>query len=187
MNNTNNTAHEDAASVKRVFATNNGDLVILDNNQTNKYYVSPAFASTSIPGGTEGAVSSYSFTLDYPSVMHIDARVGIGVTNDVTTNPVLRNGQARIFGSYYKFTSAPSGVATDVLFGETSIAHSTSSGPNQLLGVFYLEPRKDLYLPKGNYTVVLYAFSTDALMGISVNASLQAAQQMHVSLTPANY
>lgn len=187
LNSTQNTAHENAASLKRVFATSNGDLVILNNNQTNKFYTSPAFPVTAVPGGTERAVVSYAFTLDYPSVVHVEARMGSTVTSDIANTASLKNGQARSFGGYYKFTSAPSGVATNVAFGESSMSHSTSTGTNQLNGVFYFEPRKDLYLPKGNYTIVLYGFSGDASMAFSINSIAQTSQLMRVSITPVTY
>lgn len=189
LNNSQNTAHESATSVKRVFATANGDLVILDNNQTNKYYTSPTFTTTPIPGGTEQPVVSYTFILDYPSVVHVDARVAATITSLVAAIPVLRNGQARAFGSYYKFTSAPSGVATNVTFGDSSVTHSTSgsAAANQLSGEFTLEPRKDLYLPKGNYTIVLYGFSRDTDLDFAINNFGSPTQKLHFSSTPVTY
>ncbi|MFP3693161.1 hypothetical protein, partial [Burkholderia sp. SIMBA_048] len=75
-------------------------------------------------------------------------------------------------------------------FGQVIISHSTiSDGNTQLNGQYYIEPRKDLYLPKGNYTLTLYGYSQNSSMNIAVNggSALQTSQKMMVSITPANY
>lgn len=188
LNSTNNSAHESTSSTKRVFADANGTLVIADNTQTNKFYTSVSLPNTAIPAGTERAVTSQTFTLDYPSIVHVEARVGI--TNTSVNSATLVDGQARLFGSYYKLTAAPAGVATNTAFGQVIISHSTiSDGNTQLNGQYYIEPRKDLYLPKGNYTLTLYGYSQNSSMNIAVNggSALQTSQKMMVSITPVNY
>ncbi|MDV7696476.1 hypothetical protein N6B72_06035 [Chryseobacterium soli] len=192
LNSTNNPAHESTSSTKRVFADANGTLVIAGNTQTNKFYTSVSLPNTAIPAGTERAVISQTFTLDYPSIVHVEARVGIAATDNISdptssTSLLLRNGQARLFGSYYKLTAAPTGVATNTAFGQVIISHSTNTGGAQLDGQFYIEPKKDLYLPKGNYTLTLYGYAQDSTMNFAVNSLSQPTQQMMISITPVNY
>jgi hypothetical protein len=192
LNSTNNPAHESTSSTKRVFADANGTLVIASNTQTNKFYTTVSLPNTAIPAGTEQAVTSQTFTLDYPSIVHVEARVGMAATDNLSdptssASILLRNGQARLFGSYYKFTVAPAGVSTNTAFGQVIISHSTNSGGAQLDGQFYVEPRKDLYLPKGNYTLTLYGYSQDSTMNFAVNSLSQPTQQMMISITPVNY
>ncbi|MGG5207714.1 hypothetical protein ACQWU4_02115 [Chryseobacterium sp. MIQD13] len=187
LNSTNNSAHESTTSIKRVYSTPNGDLVILDNNKTNRFYRVAPLPTTSVPGGTERLVTSVSFTLDYPSIVHVESRVGMGVTSSIIGTALLRDGMARLFGVYYKFTLAPAGVTLNTAFGQHIISHSTNSGINQLDGEFYLNPRKDLSLPAGNYTLSLYGFSQDANMSFAVNDVNQAGQTLSVSVTPISY
>jgi len=192
LNSTNNPAHESTTSTKRVFADANGTLVIADNAQTNKFYTSVSLPSTDIPAGTERPVTSQSFTLNYPSIVHVEARVGMNSTDNISdptssTSLLERNGQARLFGSYYKLTAAPAGVATNTAFGQVIISHSTNTGGAQLNGQFYIEPKKDLYLPKGNYTLTLYGYAQDNTMNFAVNSLNQATQKMMISITPVNY
>ncbi|WP_131725347.1 hypothetical protein [Chryseobacterium sp. Leaf180] len=185
LNSTQNTAHENANSQKRVFANANGDLVILNNAQQNTL-LNIQLPATAITGGNEGIVTSLTFTLAYRSLVHFESREGFTINTNIN-NGVLDNGQARSFGGYYKFTSAPAGVATNTRFGDKIISVSTTSGSNQLDGIFYLEPRKDLVLPAGSYTVSLYGFSGSAALPISVNNINQTNQQMRVSITPISY
>jgi hypothetical protein len=183
LNSTNNPAHENSTSTKRVFSDSDGNLVIYNSNLTNKFY-NKVLPSTAIPGGTERTVVNQTFTLEYPSIVHITARIGMSIANDIANVNLLKDGQARLFGSYYKFTSAPTAVLTNTAFGQTIISYSTSdSSPDQINGQFYIEPRKDLYLPKGDYTLTLYGYSQDSNMNFTVNSINQVSQQMTISIT----
>ena len=192
LNRSNNPAHESSSSMKRVFADQNGTLVIADNNQTNKSYTLTSLPNTAIPAGTERSVTSQTFTLDYPSLVHVEARVGMSITDNLSdpsssASIALRDGKARLFGSYFKLTSAPTGVLTNTSFGQVIISQNTNTGGAQLNGQYYIEPRKDLYLPKGNYTLALYGYSQDNSMSFAVNSLNQSSQQMIISITPVSY
>lgn len=197
LNSTNNPAHENSSSVKRVYADSNGTLVIANNSQTNLAY-KITLPDTVISGGTDRAVASQTFTLEYPSIVHVEAKVGMTASDELsrltTTGQTLRNGQARLFGTYYKFTSAPSGVLTNTAFGQVIIPfNTTDDGESQAAGIFYLEPRKDMYLPKGTYTLALYGYSQSSILDFevnkpdSVNNLSQPSQQMIISITPTSY
>lgn len=187
LNSTNNPAHENSTSTKRVFSDSNGNLVIAGNSHTNKSYTITSLPNTSVPGGTERSVTTQTFTLDYPSIVHVEARVGMSIDDNISTIASLRDGQARLFGSYFKFTSAPAGISTNTAFGQVVISHNTNTGGAQLDGQFYIEPRKDLYLPKGSYTLALYGYSQDSNMTFRVNSLNQSTQQMKISITPVSY
>ncbi|MDH6251428.1 hypothetical protein M2347_001155 [Chryseobacterium sp. H1D6B] len=183
LNSDNNPAHENSTSTKRVFSDSDGNLVIYSSSLTNKLY-NTVLPSTSIPAGTERAVTSQTFTLNYPSIVHITAKVGMSISDDVANMTLLKNGQARLFGSYYKFTTAPATVLSNTAFGHAIISHSTSNNNlDQINGQFYIEPKKDLYLPKGEYTVTLYGYSQDSNMNFTVNSINQSSQQMTISIT----
>lgn len=185
LNISQNNAHESTASQKRVFANADGDLVILNNAQQNTL-LGAQLPLTTIAGGNEAVVSSITFTLAYRSLVHFESREGFTINTNIN-NGVLDNGQARSFGGYFKFTSAPAGVATNTRFGDKIISVSTTSGSNQLDGIYYIEPRKDLVLPAGTYTVSLYGFSGSTALPLSVNSINQANQRMRVSITPISY
>ncbi|MGG5209542.1 hypothetical protein ACQWU4_11390 [Chryseobacterium sp. MIQD13] len=192
LNSTNNPAHENASSVKRVFADSNGTLVIANNNQTNQSY-QVQLPTTIIPAGSDKSVASQTFTLEYPSIVHVQAKIGLS-SDKISDVDALRNGQARLFGSYYKFTSAPTGVQTNIAFGQVIIPFNTiNDNQRQLGGKFYIEPRKDLYLPKGTYTLALYGYSQSSILDLTVNdpeASTglpQPSQRMTISITPISY
>ncbi|WP_292009819.1 hypothetical protein [Chryseobacterium sp.] len=187
LNSQNNPAHEDASSSKRVFSDSNGSFVIARNDQVNKSYLITPLPNTSVSGGTEQLVTTQSFILEYPSIVHIEARVGMSITDHISTEADLKDGQARLFGSYYKFSSAPSSVLSNTSFGQTIISHSTNTEEAQLDGVFYIEPRKDLSLPKGSYTIALYGYSQDNKLNFAVNSLNQTSQQMAISITPLSY
>lgn len=189
LNQKNNTAHENSSSTKRIYADLNGTLVVLNNNNYSKATPLP---STNIPAGAEGSVASISFTLDTSSIVHIEARVGMTVANDLSdplssASAQLRNGQARLFGSYFKFTSAPANIQTNTAFGNVTLSHSTNNGGAQLSGIYYFEPRKDLYLPPGSYTLVLCGYSQDGNMRFIVNSLSQPNQLMFMNISPVNY
>ncbi|ASW75514.1 hypothetical protein IQ37_19155 [Chryseobacterium piperi] len=187
LNSQNNTAHENSLSKKRVFSDSEGNLVILNNSLTNQFYRLAPLPQTDIKGATEQPVTSKTFTLEFPSIVHMEARIGMSITNQISSNTLLKNGQARLFGSYFKLTQAPSNISTDISFGQSIISHSTNNEGAQLDGSFYIEPKKDLYLPKGDYTLVLYGYSQDPNMNFSINRISQNTQQMLISITPVSY
>ncbi|WP_419869491.1 hypothetical protein [Chryseobacterium sp. CT-SW4] len=187
LNIQNNPAHEDAGSLKRVFSDANGSLVIMNNTQVYQSYFIAPLPHILIPGGTEQAVMSHTFTLEYPSIVHLEARVGMTITDRISTITLLKDGQARLFGSYFKFSSTPTGVLSNTPFGQTVISHSTNNEGAQLDGTYYIEPRKDLSLPKGNYTVTLYGYSQDSNMNFAVNDINQPTQHISISITPLSY
>lgn len=184
LNNTNNPAHENSASVKRVFVGKNGDLVILNNDHMNKFNRQTTSPGTIVPAGGEISGATMSFTLDYPSLVHFESWVGMSIAEAITGAAAagLKNEQARLFGSYFKLTTAPSGVASNTAFGHAYLSHSTANSGDQLLGVYYMQPRKDLYLPKGSYTVGLFGQSVSSDMRFSIDSA-----RLIVSATPVNY
>jgi len=190
LNATLNPAHENAASVKRVYANVDGDLVILSNNQSNISYTSPQIATVNVPAGTETGVSTYSFTLEYSSSVYFEARPTLYVDSSSSTQAIRRNGQARQIGFYFKFTSAPAGVTINKGFGNTSLSRSTYSATNaddQIVGDYVFNPKKELFLPKGSYTVTLYAFVENTDVGFITNFIGQPTQNMRVNITPVTY
>lgn len=189
LNSNNNTAHENASSIKRVFATLDGDLVILANDQTNIFNISPQIATKSLPAGTETSISTHSFTLEYPSYVHFEARPTLNADTAVSA-AIRSNGQARQIGFAFKFISAPSGVAVDKGFGNSYItwsSYSSSASENQLTGDFIFNPKKDLILPKGNYNVALYGFIQNSDADFITNYTNQTTQTMRVSISPISY
>ncbi len=184
-----NSAHENSASQKRVFATYEGDLLILPNKDTNIYYISPQIPTVNIPAATETSISTYSFTLEYPSAVHFEARPTLNA-DDTVSATIRGNGQARQLGFGFKFISAPSGVEVNKGFGNSYLSwssYSSSSSENQLTGDFIFNPKKDLMLPKGNYTVALYGFVQNSDVGFTTNYSNQTTQTMRVSISPVSY
>lgn len=184
-----NSAHENSTSQKRVFANSDGDLLILPNKDTNVYYISSQIATANIPAGTETSISTYAFTLEYPSAVHFEARPTLNADGAVST-AVRSNGQAREIGFGFKFTSAPSGVAINKGFGNSYISwasYSSSGSENQLTGDFIFNPKKDLVLPKGNYTVALYGFAQNLDVRFITNYTNQTTQTMRVSISPISY
>lgn len=184
-----NPAHENAASSKRVYRNTDGDLVILSNNQSNITYTSSQIPTIAIPAGTETAVTTYSFTLEYPSSVYFEARPTLYIDSPSSSEAIRRNGQARQIGFYFKFTSAPAGVTINKGFGNTYISRTTysASDDDQFSGDYVFNPKKELFLPKGSYTVVLYAFIQNSDVGFITNDSDQATQNMRVSITPVTY
>ncbi|UFH31088.1 hypothetical protein LNP04_14040 [Chryseobacterium sp. C-71] len=190
LNFTNNTAHEDANSQKRLFATSDGDLLILGNNQTNVSYRSSAISTITIPAGAETIVSTYSFALEYPSVVHFEARPTLYIDASASAALTRINGQARQIGFYYKFTAAPSGVTTNKSFGNTVmswVTYTPADTDQQYRGDYIFNPKKELSLPKGNYTVSLCAFVQNGDVGYQTNFTSQSSQNMRVSISPVVY
>lgn len=192
LNSTNNSAHASTTSIKKVFADTNGDLVIAADLQTKKYYTSATIPTTNILPNSEQLVQSLSFTLDYPSLVHFEGKIGIAIGTLGASN-TIQDSQARLFGTYFKFTAAPSGVNTNTAFARrVSSFASLSNSPSTLgvayIGSYYLDPKKDLFLPAGNYTVGLYGYSQATDQNITFNGTgLQANQQFRVSITPVSY
>lgn len=185
-----NSAHESSDSQKRVFATSDGDLLILPNKDTNVFYISPQIAKVNLSAGTETSISSYTFTLEYPSAVHFEARPTFFVDTATSTEAVRRSGQSRQVGFYFKFTSAPSGVTINKSFGNSYVSwasYSATNADDQLYGDYIFNPKKDLVLPKGIYTVALYGFVQNSDVGFITNQINQTTQTMRVSISPVSY
>ncbi|WP_294304705.1 hypothetical protein [uncultured Chryseobacterium sp.] len=195
LNSINNTANENIGSQKRVYATSDGDLVILGNKEINKFSTTSPITRTKVFSG-ETAVGTQTFVLDYPSLVHFQARASL-VWNDSgspTNSGNFSDGKPRQMGFYFKFTSVPSGsgVSTTKGFGNSvnalgSYSSSNTTNAEQLKGQYYFNPSKDLYLPKGTYTVNLYAFLENPDIDYTVNTQSQTSQVMRVSITPVSY
>lgn len=191
LNRTNNTAHENDASQKRVFATSAGDMVILNNDQTN-ISTEVQLPTVTVPStaNEDDAVSviTRNITLRHRSLVRIDSRVGFSVTSVFANNAAIQNGQARSYGSYYRITTnSVNPPVTSGKLGNHSAVFSTSTSSNQLTGIFYLEPKKELVLQPGTYTITLLAYVLGGNLQMTVNDAPDANQKIRVSVTPISY
>jgi hypothetical protein len=163
LNRTNNPAHniaEGTNSLKRVYATQNGDLVLVGSNleQVNsQQFGSGTLSSTStlsllgIP--VESLIKAQSFTLTEKSVVNISATLNAQFAS------LLTDGTAKIYGAYFRFSSVASGsgISTSANFGRTQKSYSNKSTAGTT-GDFMISPSADVVLPVGTYTVNLYGY-----------------------------
>lgn len=177
LNATNNAAHlaaDGSNSLKRVYANDNGDLILI--NSTLELPVLAQEIGDIIPtveliGTAAGLESkllkSQTFTLLQPSVVYFSASFGALLRETVGGVPVtITDARAKLYGSYFIFTAVPatSGVSTTATFGNLrqTYTNNTATGSQ---GIFVLSPRATLVLPAGTYTVALYGALASNLFG----------------------
>jgi len=173
LNYSNNTANvNNASSLKRVYANQSGDLVLVNSSLENVNIQQfgdaiPAKTITLLVAGTlASSLKSQTFTLTQPSIVYFSASVGVTLRTTLLS-AALTDGGAKVYGAYFQFSSAPAGVSTTATFGNNKKTYTESA--TGVSGDFVLNPRSNLVLPAGAYTVNLIGeingisllFSTD--------------------------
>lgn len=181
LNSTNNTANQpaDPNAVRRVYATQDGDLVLASSN-LEQQIIAQDITGDPIPvqeivslagvGGFERVeLKSVKFTLKHPSVVYFSASFAalIRETNIITGPVSITDGEAKLYGAYFQFSAAPTGVSTTATFGKNrkTYVNNPTSGIG-VSGDFILNPRAKLILPAGSYTVKLYGELFTRLLGL---------------------
>ncbi|ETZ22434.1 hypothetical protein N824_01940 [Pedobacter sp. V48] len=212
LNSANNVASPAGTdSLKRIYANQNGDLVLVDRKLEQPVFaqqfgdVIPTQTKTLIGFGTVGEepLKTLTFKLMQPSVVYFSASFAAVVSTASIIAPTDR--RAKLFGAYFRFSSAPTNVSTTANFGTnkktytngtTGIAGlplgSPSTGIPGVKGTFILNPRARLVLPAGDYTLVLYGEVTSNTNILSVLPSVEfgggtEGENFIVSATPIQY
>lgn len=195
LNSTNNTAHnasDGANSLKRVYASQNGDLVLvnaaqesLSNQQFGDGTISNSSITSLLGAGIESpALKTQSFTLTEPSVVNITASL------NVQLSAILTDGTAKLYGAYFRFSAVPaaSGISTTANFGrnEKSYTNTQATGTT---GDFMITPRADLVLPAGTYTVNLYGYMQGGALTFTVNFanSTNGGENLIITAAPQQF
>lgn len=200
LSSTNNTAHlavDGASSLKRVYADQNGDLLLI-NSSLEQPVISQQFGDViptneliGIGGGAfqNTVLKSLTFTLTQESIVYFSASFATLLRETVSGFPVtINDGRAKLYGAYYQFSTAPAGVSTTATFGNNKQTYTNlSSG---VAGDFFLSPRAELILPAGNYTVNLFGelFSSVAGNRFRVQfAGTTTGENFLINASPTKY
>nr|WP_315163475.1 hypothetical protein [uncultured Flavobacterium sp.] len=200
LNSTNNSAHlaaDGTSSLKRVYANQSGDLLLI-NGTLEQPVIAQQFGDA-IPtneligtgGGTfqNTVLKSQTFTLTQESVVYFSASFAALLRETVSGSPVtINDGRAKLYGAYYQFSAAPAGVSTTATFGNNKQTYANVS--NGVAGNFFLSPRAELVLPAGTYTVNLYGelFSSVAGNRFRVQfAGTTTAENFLINASPTKY
>ena len=193
LNSANNTAHnaaDGASSLKRVYANQSGDLVLVTGGLeqiTNQQFgdaIVPNLLLTSILGvGIESPVlKTQTFTLTEPSVVNISASLNVQFPT------LLTDGTAKVYGAYFRFSTAAGGISTTTNFGcnQKPYTNATTTGAT---GDFMISPRADLVLPKGTYTVNLYGFIQGGVLTFTANFANSTAggENLIITASPTQF
>jgi hypothetical protein len=73
-----------------------------------------------------------------------------------STGTVITDGKNELYGTKFKFSTAPSGVSMSD-FGEVMYPYSNAVNNTDATGIFYVISSEMIYLPAGNYTVGIYS------------------------------
>lgn len=207
LNSANNTANQpaNANAVRRVYANQSGDLVLANSN-LEQQIIAQDLTGDPIPvkeivslaglGGFERVeLRSVKFTLKHPSVVYFSASFAalIRETNIITGPVTITDGEAKLYGAYFQFSAAPTGVSTTAAFGRNrkTYVNNPTSGIG-VSGDFILNPRAKLVLPAGSYTVKLYGELFTRLLGLLGRAqfgdtSNAAGENFLINATPIQY
>ena len=170
LNNTNQTVNE---RLRPLSATSNGDLVLASvpviplvmidpispGNAETDYLTGPVTSIQSVVGFNNYPLRSFTFTLAHPSIVKFGAVTSFEFTAAVTLVPIIDNSN-RIWGTKFRFTSAPAGIPTggNAYFGEALQGYSNAVNTNSVIGPYYSNSEDSLYLPAGSYTVEVSAY-----------------------------
>lgn len=201
LNSANNPANpNDPNSLKRVYANQNGELILINGN-TEQATISQQFAGDVIPEqeavaiGLGGVLTkelmSQTFTLTQQSVVYFSATFGalLRETNLVTGPVSVTDGRAKLFGAYFQFSSSTTGISTTATFGNNKKTYA-NKGSGGIQGDFMLNPRAKLVLNPGTYTVKLYGEMTSSLLGLLFRVKFAggtAGESFIISAVPTKY
>lgn len=164
----NNTNQGISRNLTPVSVSDKGDLVLSTNLATPLVMINPVNTSNSSTNFLSSPVTitmsatsvntllkSFSFTLTFPSLVKFNASTSYRLYT--TTGSVITDGASRLYGTQFKFITAPSGISTTSAFGNKIRSYANSVNNANATGIFYVISKEDLYLPAGNYTVGLYS------------------------------
>lgn len=189
LNSTNNVAHNAADgtnSLKRVYANQSGDLVLIAEAVENFSFqqFGDVYPNTNLTGNAISSLGSLNFTLKHPAVVYFSATVAASAFNTLGGN--LADGSAKVIGTRFRFTAAPAGVATATDFGaNVKTYENISTGVN---GPIVLNSRAYLQLPAGTYTVAFYGNIGGNTFPYSANfGTATTGENFVVNIIPTSY
>lgn len=188
LNSTNNTVHkasDGTNSLKRVYANQTGDLVLVDSileRMNVQQFGDAVIPNGSVTGTTNGAsvlLGSKTFILSENSVVSISASFNVQFL------PLLTDGAARVYDAYFNFSSVPSGsgISTTGNFGRNGkfYTNATTTGT---IGDYMINPRAELVLPKGAYTLNIYGYAQGASFTASFASSTNGGENVIIIASP---
>lgn len=206
LNSNNNTAHnasDGTNSLKRVYANQTGDLVLVNGNLEQQVIIQDILGGTpavdpvpekeivslvGLNGYERTELRSVTFTLKHPSVVYFSASFAalIRQTNVLLQPVTINDNAAKIYGAYFQFSVAPAGVSTTATFGKNRKTYTNNVGTG-VQGDFALNPRAKLVLPVGTYTVKLYGELYEPLAGLLLRAQFGGSTTTVNATTGENF
>ena len=164
----NNTNQGTSDKLRPVSVTDNGDLVLSQAlviplimidpvNTTNSeadYMTIPITTTQSSATSTNTVLRSFGFTLVSPSLVKFGATTSFQFYK-ADGSSVITDGANRIWGTRFRFSSAPAGVSTaaDAFFGESLKGYINAANNSSATGILYANSQETLTLPAGSYTL----------------------------------
>lgn len=172
LNNTNQSIGE---RLRPVSVTDKGDLVLahspvkpliiidpINNSNAEKDYIPTAVTINQTAGSTttNAVIRSFSFTLTSPSLVKFSAVTSFQFRR-ASDGGVMTDGSNRVWGTKFRFSSAPAGISTapNAYFGESVRSYSNSINNTRAVGTFYTSSDETLFLPEGNYMLDVNLFA----------------------------
>jgi hypothetical protein len=140
-------------------------LVIIDpintTNAEKDYIPNPIIINQSAANNiTNTLIRSFTFTLNSASLVKFSTTTSFRFQK-ASDGGVITDGSNRIWGTKYKFSSAPAGISTsdNAYFGETIRGYNNAVNNTGGTGTFYASCDETLLLPKGNYILDVNLFA----------------------------
>lgn len=104
---------------------------------------------------TTTTLNTFSFTLDRPSSVEFSGNISMSFNASGDSTIPLGDSAIKLVTSNFVFTTAPSGIAVNTPFGDSTITYmnATTANITTIIGNFYTAPHATLLLPTGNYVV----------------------------------
>lgn len=198
LNSVNNPANPaDSHSLKRVYANQNGDLVLVNSNLEQQVFIQKigdAIPTNSKTASGANALESVvlrtdTLTLKNPSVVYFSATFQATLKESVSGSIVpINDGRAKLFGAYFQFSAAPANVSA-ATFGNNKKTYA-NIGYTSAATDFMLNPRAKLVLPSGTYIVKLYGELLSTGIGNRFNVTFgggTTGENLLINATPIQH
>lgn len=126
--------------------------------------LSPIPVDVSAGSTVTTTLTSFSFTLDRPSSVEFGGNISMSFTANGDSNTPVGDSSVKLVTVNFLFTSAPSGIAVNTPFGDSTMNYmnTTTANITTITGNLYTAPHAVLQLPAGNYVVNLNGSASGA-------------------------
>ncbi|PWN59446.1 hypothetical protein [Chryseobacterium viscerum] len=109
-------------------------------------------------------LATFSFTLDRPSSVEFGGNISMSFTANGDSSVPVGDSSVKLVTVNFIFTSAPSGIAVNAPFGDSTMTYmnTTTANITTITGNLYTAPHAVLQLPAGNYVVNLNGSASGA-------------------------